>query len=101
MTCNIFTGGGFDVAIGGSFTMAWVGIVILVFILFLIRKWIGEEMGVPFSILFASVGLGLGYFITITLTCSMKWAFIVGLVGMLIGGFLFGLFIGDGDGGFE
>ncbi len=88
-------------AMGGSWTMAWVGAVILVFILFFIRKWIGEEMGVPFSILFASVGLGMGYLITITLSCSMKWAFIIGLVSMLIGGFLIGLFLGEGDGGFE
>ena len=39
MGCNLLTASGFDVAIGGSYGMAWLGLVILTFIIIFAKKW--------------------------------------------------------------
>lgn len=96
--CNIMTGAGFELGVMGSFSMAWIGMVILVFLIFFTRKWIGEEMGIGFNILTAFIGAILPYLIVVTITCEFKWALMAGLVGFIVGGFLVGQFIGSGDG---
>ena len=91
------TGNGFELDLMGSYSMAFLGIVILAFIIMFTRKWIGEEMDFGFNTLFASLGAGLGYLLVITLTCSFKWALVAGIAGLIVGGFLFGLFIDSGE----
>jgi len=98
MGCNIMTGSGFDMGFGGSYGMAWMGLVVLTFIIIFARKWLTEEMGIPFNWIFASVGTGVAYLITISITCSFKWAFLAGLLGMIIAGFGAGYFVDGGEG---
>ena len=43
MGCNLLTGAGFDVSFGGAYSMAWLGLVILTFIIIFARKWVAEE----------------------------------------------------------
>jgi hypothetical protein len=86
-TCNMMTGTGFDVSLLGGFSMAWIGIVILFFLIALARRWVGEEMDIPFSFVFGLIGAILPYMITIYFTCSSKWALLVGLIGGALGGF--------------
>jgi len=75
---------------------ARLGIVGLFFLIAILRKWGGEEMDIDFSFLWSLV-LGLGvYFVVVTLTGSLKWSFLAGIVGSLIGGYLFGQFMGEG-----
>jgi len=76
---------------------AKLGFVILFFIIAVVRKWGGEEAGIAFSFLFALVGGLLPYFILITIFGSFKLALIIGLIGGLGGGYLGGLFFGDGE----
>ena len=92
------TGAGFDMTFLGGYSMAWIGLVILVFIIMFARKWVAEEAGLPFNWMFASAGAGLAYLITISISCSFRWAFLIGLGGLIIGGFGVGYFIG-GEGG--
>jgi hypothetical protein len=94
----MFTGSGFEMSFLGSFSMAWLGLVILTFIIMFARKWLFEEGGLPFNWIFAAIGTGLAYLITITITCSFKWALLIGLIGLIVGGFGVGYFI-DADGG--
>jgi len=97
MVCNIMTGAGFDLGFMGGFGLAWLGLVILFFLIVFTRKWVGEEMGVGFNLLGAFVGAGIPYLIVITITCSYKWALGIGIIGLVIGGFLLGQFIDSGD----
>ena len=96
--CNIMTGAGFDLNMMGGLSMAWVGMVILFFLVIFARKWVGEEMGIGFNVIFAFVGAFVPYIIVVTLTCQFKWALAAGIVGFVVGGFLIGPFIETGDG---
>jgi hypothetical protein len=42
----------------------------------------------------------LAYIVTITFSGSFKWAFLLGIIGMIVGGFGIGYFI-DAEGGGE
>ena len=94
--CNLMTGAGFELGFMGPFGMAWLGMVILFFIIVLARKWMGEEFGMPFNTLGAFIGAYVPYVIAVSITCSFKWALAAGLVGFAIGGFGLGFFSEDG-----
>ena len=96
MVCNLMTGFGFDMSMGGSYSLALAVLVILTFIIIFAKRWLSEE-GVPFNWIFASVGTGLAYLITISLSGSYKWAFVVGLAAMIIVGFGAGYFMDGGE----
>ena len=83
--------------IGGTYGMAWLGLVLLTFIIMFAKKWLSEEAGLPFNWIFASIGAGLAYLITISISCSFKWAFLLGFLGLVIVGFGAGYFIGGGE----
>lgn len=96
----MMTGSGFEMGFLGSFGMAWLGLVVLVFIIMFARKWLSEEGGIPFNWIFAAIGAGLAYIITISLSCSFKLALLIGLIGIVVGGFGVGYFIGEGGEGY-
>jgi hypothetical protein len=84
--------------IGSPCMMAKLGIVILFFIIAVVRKWGAEEWGVPFSLLWSCIfGIGL-YILAITFTGSIKLAMMLGIVGMLIGGYGSGYLFGGSEG---
>ena len=95
MVCNIMTGAGFDVSFLGGFAMAWLGAVVLFFIIVLARKWMGEEMGLPFSTVFSFAIGFFSYIILITIFCSYKIALVVGLIGAALGAYVIGPMLGD------
>ena len=97
MGCNLLTGSGFDMSFGGAYGLSWLGLVILTFIIMFARKWLSEEAGLPFNWVFASVGAGLGYLITISISCSFKWALLIGFLGLVIAGFGAGYFVEGGE----
>ena len=97
-SCNMMTGAGFDSGFLGGFAMAWLGVVMLFFICALARRWIGEEIGAPFSLIGGLVGSILPYFIVVFLTCSYKWGLVIGLIGGVIGAFFIGNFVGENIG---
>jgi len=78
---------------------ARLGVVFLFFIIAIIRKWGGEEIGLEFSLLFALILGILPYFIIVTLFGSFIWAFIVGILGGIIGGYGAGVMFGGEGGG--
>ena len=93
---NMLTCDGFDLGFMGGCGMAWMGAVILFFIVALTRKWLGEEMDIPFSFIF-SITLGLlAYFIVVGLTGSFKWGELAGIIAAGIGGFGMPYFTGEG-----
>jgi hypothetical protein len=100
MVCNIMSGNGFDLGFMGGLGMAWLGMVIIFFLIVFARKWLGEEFGMEFNTIGAFAGGYVPYLIIVTLVCSYKWALAGGIVGFLVGGFLLGQFIGGGGGDF-
>lgn len=94
---NMMTGQGFSTSIGGTLSMAWLGAVILFFIIAFTRKWIGEEMDIPYDFIISAVLGFLAYFITIGFTGSFKWAELAGIVFAAAGGFGAPYFMGGGS----
>ncbi len=99
MPYNIISCSGFTTEAGG-----WVasmpclkgrlGLVILFFLIALVRKWGGEEIGIGFNLWFALILGIIPYFIVITIFGSFKVAMVVGIIGALVGGYGIGMFLG-------
>ncbi len=81
----------------GPCAMAKLGFVILFFINALLRKWLGEEMGIEYSFWGGMGGGILCYLILTTIFGNFAIAFVAGLIGMGIGGFLGGRIFGGGE----
>lgn len=94
--CNIMSCSGLGTEIFSGCSMAWIGLVILFFIIAFARKYVGEEAGVPFSFIGAIIGGFLTYILVITFTCSYKFALLGGIVGMILLGFVFSQFFEGG-----
>jgi hypothetical protein len=97
--CNLMTGGGMSMEFGGTFSFAWLGMVILFFVVVFSRKWIGEEAGVAFNTVFAFIGAYLPYLIVVSFFCSPKFALLAGLIGYAVGGILVPMMTGMDSGG--
>lgn len=99
LTCSGFPHSAISFIGSGGCIKARLGIVLLFFIIALVRKWGGEEIGMSFNALFSWIG-GIGiYFVLILLFGSFKIAFIVGLLAALVIGYGIGILIGDSGGG--
>jgi hypothetical protein len=83
--------------IGGACMKARIGLVFLFFLIAIIRKWGGEEIGIEFNFLFALILSFLPYLLIVFLFGSFKFAMIIGLVGALVGGYGAGMFFGGGE----
>jgi len=90
------TGANFDMSMGGSYSLALAVLVVLAFIIIFAKRWLSEE-GVGFNWIFAAIGTGLAYLITISLSCSYKLAFVIGLAAMIVVGFGAGYFTDGGE----
>jgi len=94
---NMFSCEGFDQSFFGGCSMVWLAGVILFFVAAICRKYLGEEMDIPFNF-YISLALGyLVYFIAVAFTGSFKWGLGLGLIGMAIGGFGAPYFMGEGS----
>ena len=92
MTCE---GLGKDVL--GSCSMSWFGLVILFFVGAAVRKWVAEEMSIPFEFWFGLAAGVIADFITMGLSGSFKLALFVGLLAMFGVGFGIAYMIGGGS----
>ena len=99
---NLLTCAGFEGAqkasavsfVAGECIKARLAIVFLFFIVAVLRKWGGEEIGINFSFLWGIIlGIG-GYIILISIIGSFKLAFALGVLLALAGGYGFGMFFG-------
>jgi hypothetical protein len=94
--CNILSCNNFGKEIFGGCSMAYVGLVIIFFIIVFARKYLGEEAGVPFSFPGALLGGFGGYVLVITFTCSYKLALVGGIGGFIVLGIILsGIFGGE------
>ena len=95
-TCSIMTGSGMKMGFGESFGMAWLGVVIIFFLIVFGRKWLGEELEImPFNIIGAFIGAYIPYLAIVTFTCSPRFAIVAGVVGAFVGAYFGGTLLGD------
>jgi phosphoglycerol transferase MdoB-like AlkP superfamily enzyme len=76
--------------------MAWLALALLVFIGLILKKQTEDGIlsGVNFNALFSFIlGIG-GALIVITLFGDIRWAFVIGIAGLGIGGYVGGLIFG-------
>ncbi len=104
MPYNVLSCAGFAAEQGGYVASASclkgrLGFVLLFFIIAIVRKWGGEEIGIEFNPWFAFIGGLVGYFVVITLFGSFTWAFISGLGIALVLGYGGGLIFDSMSGG--
>lgn len=99
MPYNILTCSGFSEQTTGWVASmpcmkARIGIIILFFLISILRKWGGEELGIGFSFIFALIFGLFPYFLIVTIFGSFKIALVIGILGALIGGYGAGLMFG-------
>ena len=97
---NLLTCSGFTEKIGSwvassDCMKARIGLVLLFFVICIIRRWGGEEIGIGFSFLFGMIGSIVPYFLIITIFGSFKIALVIGIVGGLVGGYVGGMLLGS------
>ena len=97
MTIGCFAGfAGFDCSI------LWIIIVLLFFAAAVFRKNIADGLlGMSFSLIGGAISGAIVFIIMIYITHSMKWSGIIGLVGVIAGGFIGATFLPDGESGGE
>ena len=102
---NIISCGGFgeqtdkiSFDVGGPCSSAKLVLVAIFFINAIVRKWLGEEIGIDYNFWGGLSGGTVGYIIPLTFTGNIGLSFIIGLVTMLVGGYgLSYIFGGDDD----
>lgn len=105
LSCEGFKGaGGVDLGgIGGlnfgECMQAKLFGVILFFVIALVNKWGGEEMGIDFNMWAAYAGGLISYLVVVTIIGMPKISFIIGLVIALILGYGGGAIFGGTDSG--
>jgi hypothetical protein len=93
-----FCFGGFT---GFDCSLLYIVMILLFFLAAIFRKQVAENLGIDFTLI-GSTALAEGAFIIIIiLFSSMKWGFLAGLIGLLIGGFALAPFLPDSEGGGE
>ena len=96
MTCS---GPGWTMSVLGDCSLAWISFAIVLFLALIVRRQCldGFLTGTGFNLIGAFVG-GLGLnILLITLTGSARWSLLGGIAGMVIGGYVIGLFEGGGE----
>jgi len=96
MTCE---GGDWTYAVLGGCSMAWASFAIILFAVFITRRQSedGFLSGIGYNFIGAMVG-GLGAnLIATALLGSARWSLLAGIVGIIIGGFVVGMFFGGSE----
>ena len=93
MTLGCFAGyAGFDCSI------LWIMMIGLFFVAAIFRKNIAEGLlDMDFSLIGGSVAGAIVFIIMTYITHSMKWSGIIGLIGVVAGGFVGAQFLPDGE----
>ena len=95
MSCS-----GFDAGFMGGCSMAWIGLVIAVFVIMFARKWLFEEaLQAEFAFIISLAVTVIVYFIVIGVSGNYKFATGAGLIAGLAAGYFGPMMMGGGDSG--
>ena len=98
MTCQGWENG---TSFLGPCSMAWVGLVIVAFLVMVMRRQCDDGFlaGTGFNV-FGAAGFGVGANVLVTiLTGSARWSMLAGVIGVIAGGYVLGLIFGGSESG--
>ena len=84
-------------ALLGACAMSWLSFVVIVFLAMILKRQCDDGIlaGTGYNLAGAlGGGIGVGLIIT-TFFGSALWSMMLGIAGVIIGGFLFGMFFGN------
>ena len=99
MTCS---GGDWTFSVLGQCSFAWIAFAVILFLALILKRQCDDGIlaGIGFNFIAALIG-GLGVNVVITtLVGSARWSLLGGLIGLIVGGFVVGMFM-DSNGGYE
>ena len=99
---NLMTCGGMDASFMGTCSMGWLGMVLAVFIIMVVRKWIFEEaLQQEFAFYVGVAGTVISYYFSFGIIGAYKWATLIGIVCGIAAGYFAPMFMGGvgGDSG--
>jgi hypothetical protein len=79
---------------GWDCSMLYIVMVALFFVTAIMRRQIVDLMDMEFSLIGGAIAAELTFIIVIIITHSLKWSFVIALIGALVGGVLL-KFFGD------
>lgn len=83
---------------GFDCSLLWIVILLLFFLAALFRKNIAEGiLGMDFSLIGSTIFAEILFIIIILVSKSIKWSFLIALIGLLIGGFVSAPWMPDGS----
>ena len=85
---------------GGECMKSRLGMVMLFFVIALVRKWGADELGIEFSMLWSILLCYIPYLFVLIIFGSFKVAMVIGVIGLLVGGYGGGMFFGGSDDGY-
>jgi len=85
--------------VGFDCSMLWIIMILLFFICAIARRQLTDLIGTSFNLIISVVVSEIAFIASIYISHSMKWSFLIGIVGSLVGGFLGGSFLGEDEGG--
>lgn len=93
MGYNMMTCSGFSTAIMGGCSISWLILAVLVILAMIANRQI-NDLGQEWNQWGGYIGAVVPYVVVISITGNVKIGAVVGLIGMLLGGFLAGQFLG-------
>lgn len=87
MVTNLMSCQGFEnTGLMGNCSLAWLAIAVLILVVLIERKQLGDNLEIGYNIFAGFGGALLPAIIIITFFGSAKWALLGGLIGSLLGG---------------
>ena len=97
---NMMSCTGFDPSFMGGCSLAWVGLVISVFVIMFARKWLFEEaLQAEFAFYIAIAVTVITYFIVVGISGNYKIATAASMLAGMAAGYFGPMAMGGGDGG--
>lgn len=83
--------------LGFDCSILWIIIILLFFVAAIFRKNIAGLIDMDFSLIGGTAGGIIVFVVMIYITHSMEWSGIIGVIGVIIGGFVGASFLPDGE----
>ena len=88
-----------DYFTGFDCSFIWICITLLFFIAAIYRKWVAEQFGMEYNMIGAVVLAEISFIAMALIFHNIQWALGVGVIGVIIGGWLGAKLLGGSEGG--
>ena len=81
---------------GFDCSILWMVMIGLFFIAATLKKQITDFLSMEFNVIFSTIAGEILFIVMMLITKNIRWAFLAGFVGILIGGLFGGVILGGG-----